>query len=105
MGEVIVSTRRIALACLTPRPDGDELGALHLPSFGIRRVQAAVVGDPQGAGHLVRLFDLGGIAQKDGLSVILTEYHESRRVDRQFFGRCARQGEFRKLRSHRVARG
>jgi hypothetical protein len=59
MGEVIVSTRRIALACLTPRPDGDELGALHLPSFGIRRVQAAVVGDPQGAGHLVRLFDLG----------------------------------------------
>jgi preprotein translocase subunit SecA len=25
--------------------------------------------------------------------VILTEYHESRRIDRQFFGRCARQGD------------
>ena len=25
--------------------------------------------------------------------MILTEYHESRRVDRQFFGRCARQGD------------
>lgn len=28
-----------------------------------------------------------------GLYVILTEYHESPRVDRQLFGRCARQGE------------
>jgi preprotein translocase subunit SecA len=25
--------------------------------------------------------------------VILTEYHESRRVDRQLLGRCARQGD------------
>jgi radical SAM superfamily enzyme YgiQ (UPF0313 family) len=50
---------RIALACLTPRPDGGELGPLQLPSFGIRRIQAAVVGDPEGAGHAVRLFDLG----------------------------------------------
>jgi preprotein translocase subunit SecA len=28
-----------------------------------------------------------------GLSVFLTEYHESRRIDRQLFGRCARQGD------------
>ncbi|MGS0756922.1 preprotein translocase subunit SecA [Roseateles sp. GG27B] len=28
-----------------------------------------------------------------GLHVILTEFHESPRVDRQLFGRCARQGE------------
>lgn len=28
-----------------------------------------------------------------GLHVILTEFHESARVDRQLFGRCARQGE------------
>jgi radical SAM superfamily enzyme YgiQ (UPF0313 family) len=53
-----LSTYRIALACLTPRPDGDELGPLQLPSFGIRRIQAAVVGDPQGSAHSVRLFDL-----------------------------------------------
>jgi preprotein translocase subunit SecA len=28
-----------------------------------------------------------------GLHVILTEYHESPRIDRQLFGRCARQGQ------------
>jgi len=28
-----------------------------------------------------------------GLHVILTEFHESRRVDRQLFGRCGRQGD------------
>jgi radical SAM superfamily enzyme YgiQ (UPF0313 family) len=50
-------TRRIALACLTPRSDGDEHGALTLPSYGIRRIQAAVVGDMQRPNHVVRLFD------------------------------------------------
>ena len=59
MPEPIVPTRRIALACLTPRPDGDELGPLNLPSYGIRRIQAAVTGDPENPGHVVRLFDLG----------------------------------------------
>jgi len=53
-----LSTYRVALACLTPRPDGGELGPLYLPSFGIRRIQAAVIGDPSSA-HTVRLFDLG----------------------------------------------
>ncbi|WP_338847208.1 prepilin peptidase [Massilia sp. W12] len=32
------------------------------------------------------------VAEKGGLFVILTEFHESARVDRQLFGRCARQG-------------
>lgn len=34
-----------------------------------------------------------GVAEIGGLHVILTEYHESRRIDRQLFGRCARQGD------------
>src|SRR5690606_36584398 len=34
-----------------------------------------------------------GVAQRGGLHVILTEYHDSRRIDRQLYGRCARQGE------------
>lgn len=34
-----------------------------------------------------------GVAALGGLHVILTEYHDSRRVDRQLFGRCARQGD------------
>jgi preprotein translocase subunit SecA len=33
------------------------------------------------------------VAKRGGLHVILTEYHDSRRVDRQLFGRCARQGD------------
>ena len=33
------------------------------------------------------------VAERGGLHVILTEFHESRRIDRQFFGRCARQGD------------
>ncbi len=35
----------------------------------------------------------GGVAGLGGLHVIATERHESRRVDRQLFGRCARQGD------------
>jgi preprotein translocase subunit SecA len=33
------------------------------------------------------------VSKNGGLHVILTEFHESARVDRQLFGRCARQGE------------
>lgn len=51
--------RRIALVCVTPRPDADELGPLELPSYGVRRVQAAVVGDLETPGHKVKLIDLG----------------------------------------------
>ena len=34
-----------------------------------------------------------GVAANGGLHVILTEYHESPRIDRQLFGRAARQGD------------
>jgi preprotein translocase subunit SecA len=34
-----------------------------------------------------------GVAEKGGLHVIATERHESGRIDRQLFGRCARQGD------------
>lgn len=34
-----------------------------------------------------------GVAELGGLHVILTEYHDSRRVDRQLIGRCGRQGD------------
>ena len=34
-----------------------------------------------------------GVAEKGGLHVILTERHDARRIDRQLFGRCARQGD------------
>ncbi|HEX6364450.1 MAG TPA: hypothetical protein VFZ93_15945, partial [Albitalea sp.] len=34
-----------------------------------------------------------GVAGRGGLHVILTEFHESRRIDRQLYGRSARQGD------------
>jgi preprotein translocase subunit SecA len=34
-----------------------------------------------------------GVAERGGLHVIGTERHEARRIDRQLFGRCGRQGE------------
>jgi len=33
------------------------------------------------------------VKEAGGLHVILTEYHESKRIDRQLFGRCGRQGD------------
>jgi preprotein translocase subunit SecA len=34
-----------------------------------------------------------GIADRGGLHVVLTEWHDASRIDRQLFGRCARQGD------------
>ena len=34
-----------------------------------------------------------GVAERGGLHVILTEHHDSPRIDRQLQGRCARQGD------------
>ena len=34
-----------------------------------------------------------GVTERGGLQVILTEFHDSPRIDRQLFGRCARQGD------------
>lgn len=34
-----------------------------------------------------------GVAKLGGLHVIITEYNEAKRIDRQLYGRCARQGD------------
>jgi len=44
-----------------------------------------------GRGTDIKLSD--EVAENGGLHVILTEFHESARVDRQLFGRAARQGD------------
>jgi radical SAM superfamily enzyme YgiQ (UPF0313 family) len=52
-----MTARRIALVCMTPEPDTNELGHLDLPSYGIRRILAAVVADPQLCSAKVALVD------------------------------------------------
>jgi radical SAM superfamily enzyme YgiQ (UPF0313 family) len=52
-----MSAQRIALVCMTPEPDTNELGHLDLPSYGIRRILAAVVADPELQSAKVALID------------------------------------------------
>lgn len=54
-----MTARRIALVCMTPAPDADELGGVALPSYGIRRILAAVAGDPELSGAKLALVDYG----------------------------------------------
>ena len=44
-----------------------------------------------GRGVDIRLGE--GIAERGGLHIIMSERHDSARIDRQLFGRCGRQGE------------
>jgi preprotein translocase subunit SecA len=65
--------------------------------------EAAIVADAGQPGAITVATNMAGrgtdialgadVAQRGGLCVILTEYHESPRIDRQLFGRCARQGD------------
>jgi len=51
-----------------------------------------------GRGTDIRLAE--GVPELGGLHVIATECHESHRIDRQLFGRCARQGDPGSARSY-----
>jgi preprotein translocase subunit SecA len=49
-----------------------------------------VATDMAGRGTDIRLGP--AVVEAGGLHVILTEFHDSARIDRQLYGRCARQG-------------
>jgi preprotein translocase subunit SecA len=53
--------------------------------------QITVATNMAGRGTDIKLGN--GVSKNGGLTVILTERHDSRRVDRQLEGRCGRQGE------------
>jgi preprotein translocase subunit SecA len=73
---------------LNARQDKEEAEVIALAGKSGR---ITVATNMAGRGTDIRLDD--GIADIGGLHVIATERHEARRIDRQLFGRCARQGE------------
>jgi preprotein translocase subunit SecA len=75
-------------ALLNAKQDQEEAQIVALAGQPAR---VTVATNMAGRGTDIRLGD--GVAERGGLHVILTEFHESPRVDRQFFGRCARQGD------------
>lgn len=84
----VLHVRGIDHALLNARQD--ELEAEIIAKAGMPGV-VTVATNMAGRGTDIRLGP--GVAERGGLHVVLTEYHESRRVDRQLFGRAARQGD------------
>ena len=68
----------------------DEYEADIVAKAGIRG-RITVATNMAGRGTDIKLGE--GVADLGGLHVIATERHEARRIDRQLFGRCARQGD------------
>jgi preprotein translocase subunit SecA len=84
----ILTGRGIRHALLNAKQDQDEAEVIALAGQAGR---VTVATNMAGRGTDIHLGP--GVADMGGLHVILTEYHESQRIDRQLFGRCARQGD------------
>lgn len=84
----VLRARGIGHALLNAKQDTTEAEVVAAAG---QHATVTVATNMAGRGTDIRLSD--GVAETGGLHVILTEYHDSRRVDRQLFGRCARQGD------------
>lgn len=84
----VLRARGLAHALLNAKQDSDEAGVVAQAGQAGR---ITVATNMAGRGTDIELG--AGVAAGGGLHVILTEYHDSRRVDRQLVGRCARQGD------------
>jgi len=78
----------LAHEVLNARQDADE--AAVVAGAG-QRAAVTVATNMAGRGTDITLGE--GVEALGGLCVLLTEYHESPRIDRQLLGRCARQGQ------------
>lgn len=85
---VILGQRGIAHRVLNARQDAEEAEIIAQAGQG---GQVTVATNMAGRGTDIKLGP--GVAQLGGLHVIATEYHDARRIDRQLFGRCGRQGD------------
>jgi preprotein translocase subunit SecA len=84
----LLRERGIDHALLNAKQDGDEAAVVAAAGEPGR---VTVATNMAGRGTDIKLAE--GVANIGGLHVILTEFHESGRIDRQLFGRCARQGD------------
>ncbi|MDN3921528.1 hypothetical protein [Roseateles violae] len=84
----LLSARGLPHQLLNARQDAAE--AEIIAAAG-RRGAITVATNMAGRGTDIGLGE--GVAELGGLCVVLTEYHESPRIDRQLIGRCARQGD------------
>ena len=78
----------LAHALLNARQDADEAALIAQAGLAGR---VTVATNMAGRGTDIHLGE--GVAEAGGLHVILTECHASARIDRQLFGRGARQGD------------
>lgn len=83
-----LTAQGIAHVVLNARQDHDEAAIVGQAG---QAGAVTVATNMAGRGTDIALGD--GVAQRGGLHVILTEYHETPRIDRQLFGRAARQGD------------
>lgn len=85
---LILAQRRVPHTMLNARQDKEEAQAVEQAG---QLGQITVATNMAGRGTDIKLSP--EVEANGGLHVILTEFHESSRVDRQLFGRSARQGD------------
>ncbi|MGB8436274.1 MAG: preprotein translocase subunit SecA, partial [Burkholderiales bacterium] len=84
----ILTTHGVSHRLLNARQDKEEADVVAQAG---QRGKVTVATNMAGRGTDIALGK--GVAELGGLHVIASELHESRRIDRQLFGRCARQGD------------
>lgn len=84
----LLTAQGLAHVVLNARQDNDEAQAVSQAGH-VGRITVAT--NMAGRGTDIKLTP--EVVKKGGLHVILTEFHESARIDRQLFGRSARQGD------------
>ncbi len=84
----LLSQAELSHRVLNARQDQEEA---EIISQAGEQGKITVATNMAGRGTDIRLG--AGVAELGGLHVIATERHEARRIDRQLFGRCARQGD------------